>query len=178
MIVLIGKSGCGKTSIAKSLEKYIKRIITYTSRPRRTDENEDDDYHFVSEKEFENLIKANNFLEYQSYNNWYYGTSYSGLDNNSVIILSPSGLERLQENNNLDITSFYIKVDQESRLNNLYNTREDNEEINRRDKTDEIDFRDIENKVDHVICNIGYQYSPDLLANKIYKIYSKGFVNA
>lgn len=126
---MIGKSGCGKTSIAKSLEKYIKRTITYTSRPKRPDEIDNEDYHFVSENELENLIKANNFLEYQTYNNWFYGTSYTELNNNSVIVLSPAGLERLRENNNLNIASFYIKVDQKSRLDNLYTTIEDDKEI-------------------------------------------------
>lgn len=32
--------------------------------------------------------------------------------------------------------------------------------------------------VDHVVRNIGYQYSPDQLADKIYNIYTKGIINA
>lgn len=56
MIILTGKSGSGKTTVARELEKHgFKRAVTCTTRPRRTGEEDGVDYHFLSSKQFEKL---------------------------------------------------------------------------------------------------------------------------
>ena len=55
LIVLCGKSGCGKTTIASLLqEKYnLKVIQSYTTRPPRYKNEEG--HIFISKEEFDNL---------------------------------------------------------------------------------------------------------------------------
>jgi len=59
-IVLSSPSGAGKTTITKKLsQKYpnIKISISHTTRKPRSNEIDGVDYHFVSQEEFEKLIK-------------------------------------------------------------------------------------------------------------------------
>ena len=73
MIVLIGESASGKSTIEKELVKRgFNKIISYTTRPIRKDETDGIDYHYISKEEF--LINSKwIFVEYTIYNSWYYG---------------------------------------------------------------------------------------------------------
>lgn len=64
----IGKSGVGKNYwYNKNIDAGLSPIIPYTTRPKRPNEKDGVDYHFVSDKEFEALNSAGNFLETRSY---------------------------------------------------------------------------------------------------------------
>ena len=72
--VLSGSSGVGKTTIEKELRKEydFKRPKSYTTRPKRDDSNE---YIYVDEEKFKELIRDKGVLEYTQYAGNYYGTS-------------------------------------------------------------------------------------------------------
>ena len=64
-IVLSSPSGAGKTTITKKIsQKYpnIKISISHTTRKPRPNEIDGVDYHFVSNNEFEKLIKKIIFM--------------------------------------------------------------------------------------------------------------------
>ncbi|MBP2626289.1 MAG: guanylate kinase [Firmicutes bacterium] len=68
LIILLGASGSGKTTIEKILEKSgIHRLRSHTTRPRKPDEAEDA-YYFVKKDEFkkadivESVLYKNNFF--------------------------------------------------------------------------------------------------------------------
>ena len=66
MLVLSSPSGAGKTSICKSLlklDKNIKLSISVTTRPKRSEEKNGEDYLFVDNKKFSGMLKKNYFLE-------------------------------------------------------------------------------------------------------------------
>ena len=77
MIILSSPSGAGKTTLVKKLsEKSNYEIsISHTTRQPRPNENQDEDYFFVDEKEFKRLIKNEEFLEYAKVFNNFYGTT-------------------------------------------------------------------------------------------------------
>ena len=77
MIVLSSPSGAGKTTLVKKLsEKNNYEIsISHTTRQPRLNENQNEDYFFVSENEFKRLIKNEEFLEYAKVFNNFYGTT-------------------------------------------------------------------------------------------------------
>ncbi len=93
ILVLSGPSGAGKSTIihaaAESIGEYYFSISTTTRSPR---EGEVDgvDYYFVSKDEFEEDIKAGNFLEYAQVHGNYYGTSLKAvneaLDSGKLVI--------------------------------------------------------------------------------------------
>jgi len=77
MIILSSPSGAGKTTLVKLLSKNnnFEVSISHTTRNPRPNENHEKDYFFVSEEEFQRLIKNEEFLEYAKVFNHYYGTT-------------------------------------------------------------------------------------------------------
>ena len=77
MFVLSSPSGTGKTTLTKKLTKNNKNFvisISHTTRKPRPSEVNGKDYYFVDKREFNFLIKGNNFFEYAKIFNNYYGT--------------------------------------------------------------------------------------------------------
>ena len=75
MVVLAGASASGKTEVAKVLAKTygITKIVTTTTREKRTGEVDGVDYFFVSKEKFETMILEDKFVEYTLYNGQMYG---------------------------------------------------------------------------------------------------------
>jgi len=75
LIVLSGPSGAGKDAILSRMKKSgypIEFITTVTTRPRRAEEKNSVDYHFVLMGSFQRMIKNNELLEWANvYGNWY-----------------------------------------------------------------------------------------------------------
>jgi len=75
LIVLSGPSGAGKDAVLsrmRALGYPLKYITTLTTRPRRTNERDNIDYHFVSAEKFQKMIAGNELLEWANvYGNWY-----------------------------------------------------------------------------------------------------------
>jgi guanylate kinase len=77
IIVVSGFSGAGKGTVMKALtakyDKYALSISATTRNPRPGEEN-GREYFFVSNEEFEKLIKENGLIEHAGYVDHYYGT--------------------------------------------------------------------------------------------------------
>ena len=83
-ITISAPSGSGKTTLCKALQQVEPEIewsISYTTRERRSIEENGVDYFFISEEEFEDLIVQGHFVEWQNVHGFYYGTSVSNLEN-------------------------------------------------------------------------------------------------
>lgn len=93
LIVLSGPSGSGKDSICERLKEYNENFwvsVSCTTRKPRKGEEEGINYFFKTKDEFEELIKNDEFLEYALYNNDYYGTPRSKVNdylNNGVDVI-------------------------------------------------------------------------------------------
>ena len=78
ILVLSGPSGAGKSTIINAASDEIGEYyfsISTTTRAPRLGEEDGVDYFFVTKEEFEEGIKAGNFLEYAQVHRNYYGTS-------------------------------------------------------------------------------------------------------
>ena len=78
ILVLSGPSGAGKSTIINAASAEIGEYyfsISTTTRAPRVGEEHGVDYFFVSKANFEEDIKAGNFLEYAEVHGNYYGTS-------------------------------------------------------------------------------------------------------
>ena len=172
MLVLVGESASGKTSLQNALIKHnpdFKKIVTYTTRPKRKNEKNGVDYHFVSEAKFQKMVKKGYFIEHTKYRDWYYGTAKKDCINNdkSVVVLNPPGLRALKRINS-DITSVYLYVDRRFRLINIL-LRKDNlndedlsiDEAYRRNLSDVGQFNGIIDEVDYVIDNTEYHMNEE-----------------
>lgn len=97
--IISAPSGTGKsTLIARVIQKnhyflYKTQLsISYTTRTRRLGEIHGQDYYFISEKKFKNMIYNNMFLEYAKVFDHYYGTKKDNintmLDSGTHVILN------------------------------------------------------------------------------------------
>ena len=94
LFIIAAPSGCGKTSLVKALLENSKNLavsVSHTTRKPRKGEIDGENYHFVSNETFEQMISNNDFLEYAKVFGNMYGTAknniYEKLDSNINIIL-------------------------------------------------------------------------------------------
>jgi guanylate kinase len=185
MLIITGRSCSGKDTIVNELIKSgYTRIVTFTTRSMRDKEVDGITYHFVGIEEFLTKYIDGFFLEARYYNTesgvWYYGSSISSYENakdNSVCILTPSGLRKLRENF-IPFTSFMIEISdneilkrQELRGDNA--TDKKRLESERRFKADKLDFANIDGLIDFTIRN--ENRSAEDVAKEIDQLYKKGF---
>lgn len=86
IIAISGPSGSGKSTLIGRLMKRHPEIIfstSHTTRPIRVKEVNGRDYHFISQQEFLEMVKNDEFLEWAEVYGNYYGTSYREIDSKS-----------------------------------------------------------------------------------------------
>ena len=85
LFVFSAPSGSGKTTIVRNTLKHYPELIfsiSSTTRGRRANEQNGRDYFFISEDEFKNKIENNEFVEWEIFYDYYYGTLKSFVDDN------------------------------------------------------------------------------------------------
>lgn len=85
LLVFSAPSGAGKTTIVKDVLKNYKDFvfsISVTTRKKRKDEIDGVDYFFTTEKEFKKKIDNNEFVEWEKFYDYYYGTLKNYVDDN------------------------------------------------------------------------------------------------
>lgn len=83
IIVVSAPSGSGKTTIVKQLLAEfpeLKFSISATTRAKRENETNGVEYFFISEEEFLEKIKRNEFVEWEKFYDYYYGTFKSVIE--------------------------------------------------------------------------------------------------
>ncbi|MFB6214952.1 MAG: guanylate kinase [Candidatus Bipolaricaulia bacterium] len=81
--VITGPSGVGKTTIMDRTLERDERLaysISHTTRDKRPEEVDGEDYYFVDRGEFERFKKEDRFLEWAEIYGDYYGTSREEID--------------------------------------------------------------------------------------------------
>lgn len=157
MIVIIGPSASGKSTIEKELVKLgYTNIISYTSRPIRCNEIDHKDYHFITKKEFILRKERKFFAESTVYNDWFYGIAKEDIRPDAIAVVEPRGfrqLIKLSEDNNIYLISFFIDCPERTRLIRMVNRGDNLMEIFRRIFSDQGVFQGIDEEVDYVINN-------------------------
>lgn len=85
LVIVSGPSGAGKGTICKELIKnnpQIKISISTTTRKPRIGEKDGTNYFFITENKFRHMICRNEFLEYATVYDNYYGTPKQYVMNN------------------------------------------------------------------------------------------------
>ncbi len=117
MFVLSSPSGAGKTTLTKKLAKDNKNFsisISHTTRKPRPNEINGQDYYFVSNDEFENLINKNNFFEYAYIFNNRYGTLKQPVlemlsqGKDVLFDIDWQGTKQLKKIKSLSLTTFFV----------------------------------------------------------------------
>ncbi len=83
LFVIAAPSGAGKTTLVHKLmaeNAMLRFSVSYTTRPRRSNETDGKDYNFVDEDAFRAMIAAGDFLEHAQVFDHFYGTSRRHVD--------------------------------------------------------------------------------------------------
>lgn len=116
LFCVMAETGAGKDTLVKRLceDTGMKAIVSYTTRPRRT--NEGDTHIFVDDSVYEQM--KDNLAAYTEINGFRYWTTIEQIYDNDIYIIDPNGLETLENLGleDIDICSIYINVPLEVRL--------------------------------------------------------------
>ena len=85
IIAVSAPSGTGKTTIVRQILKSIPELVfsvSATTRKKRHNEKEGVDYFFISENEFLKKIEKNEFVEWEKFYDYFYGTYRSFIEEN------------------------------------------------------------------------------------------------
>jgi guanylate kinase len=142
VFVISGPSGAGKStlinSVLEELEGFV-RSVSVTTRPRRDGGYDKYKYRFISDEQFEEMIKNEELLEYAKFSNYYYGTPkefvFAMLEQgmNVILEIEVQGAMQVKSKIKNAYMIFVITSDSESLKNRLIkrNTESD-EEIQQR----------------------------------------------
>ncbi len=159
LIILTGPSGVGKGTVVKEIldkDKNICLSVSATTRSPRKGEKEGENYYFLSEENFKEMINKNLFLEWAEFAGNYYGTPLSfvkdKIEDGFIVLLEieVEGAKQIKDKYPESLSIFILppsKEELEKRIRNRGTEKE--EAINRRlsrstyeiASSDEFDFK-------------------------------------
>lgn len=178
ILVLSGPSGAGKGTVVNrilELDDNVVLSISATTRKKREGEEEGVHYFYISKEDFLKKIENNELLEYNCYNENYYGTLKSYVDSliasgkNVLLEIDVNGAFQIKEQRPDAVTVFLTAPSIEEIERRLRNRKtEDDDVINRRL---EIAKAEIERapEYDYIVCN----EAVDTAAERILEILNK-----
>ena len=142
ILLLIGKSASGKTTLAEDLEKQcgLKAIPSYTTRPPRYDGEKGHTY--ITEDEFD---KLENILAYAETNDYRYAVTKQMFEDEqySIYVIDNSGIKYLKEHYKGDRKWYvaYVTTPLMQRFNRMMVRQNDIEFAVERIEHDAIEFQ-------------------------------------
>lgn len=134
MVILSSPSGVGKTTLTKKIQqKYhsFKISVSHTTRAARSNEVNGVDYYFVSQSEFETLIKGKKFYEYAKIFENFYGTLKKNVDkiiikNDIIFDIDWQGTQQLSKFKNLKLIKIFLITENKDELKKRLLSRNQN----------------------------------------------------
>jgi len=162
LFIVAAPSGCGKTSLVKSLindAKNLRVSISHTTRNPRVDEVNGTNYHFVSVSEFQKMVSKDSFIEHAEVFENFYGTSKElineNLKNNIDVILEIDwqGARQVKHNLPSAISIFILPPSKQALELRLKNRAQDDELIIKKRMLDAENQMSHYNEFDYLIIN-------------------------
>ena len=167
LLILAGPAGVGKGTLCDRFVETVpgfERVITATTRPPRIGEVNDRDYHFLSEKQFDDRLAAGEFLEWAYVHQRYrYGTLKSAVlgrlpHTNLITNIDVQGVRSIRaaaarmESLRSRLVTMFVAPDSFEVLRERlqYRGKDTEEEIQRRLRTAELELGE-RNTYDYVI---------------------------
>lgn len=192
IFAIIGKSGSGKDTIEKKvLDLHINnlgrrfrlnRLIPITTRERRTNEINGTDYFFVSDEKFNQFIKDDSLLNYQTYHvfanngkrkDTYYGYPSTMEDYSITIYPYPVYREIFNNRKDVSVIPIFINVEDSELLYRLMKREIDNKgNIKEAARRFIADMHDYPSEASlKIMAPDGYfeNANADVTANKVYQ---------
>lgn len=162
LLVFSAPSGSGKTTIVRTILNKYKELdfsVSATTRKRRENETDGKDYFFISEEEFKKKIDAQEFIEWERFYDYYYGTLKSFVDDEidsgkSVVLeVDVNGAVNIKKNYPSAVLIFIMPPSFEELKNRLINRSTETEsDLKKRIERAEYEFT-YKDKFDYVVIN-------------------------
>jgi guanylate kinase len=117
VLIISSPSGAGKTTICKKLIEEVNNLnlsVSVTTRLKRSDEIDGKDYFFRSDKEFDDMVTQEKFLEHAKVFDHSYGTLKSEIDTkiingiNVIVDIDWQGTRQIEQHIPDDIVKIFI----------------------------------------------------------------------
>ncbi len=161
LFVISGASGVGKSTVLKRVmaaRSDLKFSVSATTRPPRPNEVEGESYYFVTEDQFETMIRENAFLEYDRHAKASYGTPVGQLEEkllegHVILDVEPNGTFAVREKRP-DATLIFIMPPSLEELERRLRSRGDTDEEQIRIRLDRAKW-EMDQRVhyDYVVTN-------------------------
>ena len=170
--IISAPSGSGKSTLVNELLKLVPDLdfsISYTTRAPRGSEQNGKQYHFVPHQEFEQMIRAGEFLEHANFDGNYYGTARRFLEETGqkghdlLLDIDVQGAQQIKQKLPEAVSIFVLPPDRKTLEWRLRKRSEDAEEVIARRLV--AASREIENydKYDYILINDDLEESIDSL---------------
>ena len=172
LIIITGPSGVGKGTVVKELldrNKDIWLSISATTRNPRIGEKDGENYYFISEEKFKDMIDKKEFLEWAQFAGNYYGTPISTvnekIEKGFIVLLEieVEGAKQIKEKFPEALSIFLLppsKAELEKRIRNRGTEKEEaiDRRLSRADyeiaSSDEFDFVLTNHDVDETVKEV------------------------
>ena len=172
LIIITGPSGVGKGTVVKELldrNKDIWLSISATTRNPRIGEKDGENYYFISDEKFKDMIDKKEFLEWAQFAGNYYGTPLSTLnekiEKGFIVLLEieVEGAKQIKEKFPEALSIFLLppsKAELEKRIRNRGTEKEEaiDRRLSRADyeiaSSDEFDFVLTNHDVDETVKEV------------------------
>ena len=117
LFVISAPSGAGKTSLARGVVQSRDDLafsVSYTTRPRRSGEEQGREYHFIDDAEFDRMLRDDAFLEWAEVFGARYGTGRAETDRgladgrDLVLDVDVQGAEQIQRRAGGDAVLIFV----------------------------------------------------------------------
>ena len=179
LFVISGASGVGKSTVlAKVMAQRddIKFSVSATTREPRAGEVEAVSYYFVSKQQFEEMIQADAFLEYDAHMENFYGTPKAQLEEklltgHVILDIDPNGAFNVRKSRP-DAVLIFIAPPSLEELERRLRSRGDTDEDQIRVRLDRVQWEMQQSKkYDYVVINDQVETCADeilkIIANKV-----------
>lgn len=184
ILILSGPSGVGKTTVYEILQERLRsrleKIITTTTREKRSGEIEGKHYYFLTRAEFQCRIDSGDMIEYALVHGNYYGSTFRELERivklgkYPLYIVDPQGmihLKPLLQNRKYTVQTFFLlppSIEElRIRLSERGTEATDHLELRLANAMVEMEEQDF---YDHKIVNVNLEETVRLLTNLIFPI--------
>ena len=136
IIVLVGASGSGKSTIGKELEKYgVRNLLSFTTREQRSGEQHMVDYRFIGDVELGHQILLDNVVEMTEYNGHKYGLLKRDVDyimssgSDVYFICDKNGASQIKEMYPEQCIVFFLRIDVKTMIDRMRVRGDDDKSI-------------------------------------------------
>ncbi len=162
LFIVSAPSGAGKTSLVRRVISDLDRVgvsISHTTRGKRPGETQGEDYFFVSRDVFEQMVEADQFLEYAEVFGNYYGTSVGAIQENlsegNDVILEIDWQGAAQVRQKLDdvVSVFILPPSRATLIERLKGRGQDSDEVIEKRTSEAVAEMQQYHRADYLIIN-------------------------